>query len=139
VVQRHLDALATLGDPRAQALRRRVTRWLLDEFPIPARLYRDAVRQLLREDRFARGTLRIDRKLVSPTSIAAPVLVIADPQSRLAPLSASQPVLAAGGRRRKVLRYDAEPGIGCRHVGALVGPAAQTEIWPKVAAWLAEL
>jgi len=139
VVQRQLDALTTIGDARALALRRRVTRWLLDEFPIPARLYREAVEQLLREDRFARGLLRIDGKLARPASILAPVLVIADPQSRLAPLSASQPVLAAGRRRCKVLRYDAERGIGCRHVGALVGPSAQTVIWPKVAAWLAEM
>jgi len=139
VLQRQVDRMLIIGDREAGALRMRVTRWLLDEFAMPTQLYREVVEELLRDDGFARGGLKIGGRTVDAGAIAAPVLAIVDPLSRLAPPAASHPVLKVPSRRSAMLRYRGDRGIGCRHVGSLVGPSAQRDIWPKAAAWLSQI
>src|SRR5262249_4681838 len=80
-----LDGLMALSDPVALRTHLAVRRWALDEFPMPARLFDEAVEQLFREDRFARGILRIGDRQLGPRDLGGRVLAVVDPASAVVP------------------------------------------------------
>jgi polyhydroxyalkanoate synthase subunit PhaC len=130
------DALASAADPAAWRTHLQVERWALDEFALPRGLVSDLATQIVREDRFARGTLRIGRRSAAPSRIAAPLLCVVDPRCRLVPPASVLPVVeAAGSRCKTVLHYEGDIGVSLQHVGPLVGRRAHALLWPKILDW----
>ncbi|HEY0833938.1 MAG TPA: alpha/beta fold hydrolase [Azospirillum sp.] len=129
------DRLASLADPRDARLHARVMRWALDEFAMPARLFEDVVERLYREDRFARGTLRLGSRTVGAAAIACPVLAVVDPRSTVIPAASTLSALG-GVPDLWVLHYEGDRGVALQHVGVLVGRSAHAALWPNMLAWL---
>ena len=131
------DALASAADPAAWRTHLQVERWALDEFALPRRLVAEIAFRIVREDRFARGTLRIGRRSAAPSRIAAPLLCVVDPRCRLVPPAAVLPVVeAAGSRDKTVLHYEGDVGVSLQHVGPLVGRRAHALLWPRILDWI---
>jgi polyhydroxyalkanoate synthase len=133
-----LDRMLSLPSVQATALHLRVRRWTLDELPMPARLFEEVSRELYRENRFALGTLELAGRRAHPRAIRAPILVVADPRSRIVPRS---DLLAYGTRTSSTdvefLDYRGDVGVMLQHVGVLVGANAHRQVWPRIIGWLA--
>jgi polyhydroxyalkanoate synthase len=137
VWHRWTDLLASLGDPAAFLTHLRVSRWALDEFPFPGRLFEHVLERLYRRDAFARGELVVGGRRASPDRLTMPMLHVLDPRSRVVAPSSVVPVhQAAPSPDKPLLRYHGEPGVGFQHVGVLVGRRAHAELWPELLAWL---
>jgi polyhydroxyalkanoate synthase len=137
---RLLDALASAADPQRLRTHWLVERWTLDEFALPRRLVAELAAQIVRENRFARGTLEIDARSAAPARLAAPLLAAVDPRCPLVPPGAVLPVVeAAASRDKTVLHYEGDVGVALQHVGPLVGRNAHARLWPKIVEWLARL
>jgi polyhydroxyalkanoate synthase len=131
------DALASLADPAALRTHLQVERWTLDEFALPRRLVAELSTRIVREDRFARGTLRIGRRAAAPSRLTAPLLCVIDPRCRLVPPATVLPLLqAAASRDKTVLRYEGDVGVSLQHVGPLVGRRAHALLWPRILEWI---
>ncbi len=136
-LERAADLLASLPDRHALETHLRVTRWTLDEFPLPARLFEEVVEWLYREDRFMRGTLVVSGEAVAPARLEAPALAVVSPHSRVVPPSSVLPFLdASASPHREVLWYRGDRGVALQHVGALVGAEAHRRLWPAILGWL---
>ena len=143
VWERLWDRLVIAGDRDLWSLHMKVERWALDEFAMPAPLFRDVVDLLYREDRFARGLLDVDGRRADPARLGRlPVLAVVDPASRVVPpASALGPLRPgpSGGGRPVVLEHGPDPGTALRHVAALVGREAHRTLWPTILSWLRAL
>lgn len=140
VWERLWDRLTIAGDPGLWSLHMRVERWSLDEFAMPAPLFRDVVDLLYREDRFARGQLDVAGRRAEPGRLGRlPVLAVVDPGSRVVPPASALGPLRDGGGRPVVLEHGPDPGTALRHVAALVGREAHRTLWPDILSWLRAL
>ena len=136
--ERLLDALLSAGDPACLRTHLLVERWALDEFALPRRLVAELATQIVRGDRFVRGTLQIGGRSAAPIGLTAPLLCVLDPRCELVPPGAVLPFVAAAASRDKtVLHYDGDVGVSLQHVGPLVGRSAHALLWPKIVAWIA--
>lgn len=134
---RWADRVASIADPERLVLHTRVERWMLDELPVPGRLFADVVEGLYREDRFMRGVLQVGEHRVGPGHLAAPVLAVIDPRSRVVPpVSVLSFLRAAASAEKHVLHHEREIGVSLQHVGVLVGPRAHRDLWPRILAWI---
>ena len=134
---RLLDAVLSAGSPAAMHTHLLVERWAADEFALPRRLVAELATQIMREDRFVRGTLEIEGRAALPRRMTSPLLCVLDPRCALVPPAAVLPfVEAAGSRDKTVLRYEDEVGVALQHVGPLVGRRAHERLWPQILDWV---
>ena len=130
------DRFLSAGDPAALRTHLLVERWTLDEYAMPSALFADVV-ALYREDRFMRGTLRIEGQTAAPSNVTMPVLAVVDPDSDVVPPSSVIPFLdALPDRNWTLLHYEGDTGIALRHVGVLAGRNAHRILWPEILAWI---
>jgi polyhydroxyalkanoate synthase len=138
LAQRWTDLAASLCNPSALAVRIRMERWALDEFPLPGALFDDIVERLYREDRFLHGALKIGDEITGVGRLRSPTLAVVNPRSLVVPPVAVLDGLAAVRSLSScVLRFEDGAGAGLQHLGPLISPAAHRRLWPKVFDWLA--
>lgn len=134
---RWLDAAVNAGDRRALEVHARIDRWALDEARLPARLVRDIVLGLYRDNSFGRGTLVLDDRSVGPKDLDLPVLVVQNTADDVAPPASIAPALRVLPTADAcLLSYPGEQGCALQHLGLLVGQAAHAQLWPQIVAWL---
>jgi polyhydroxyalkanoate synthase len=134
---RLVDAACSIADHHALDIHARVERWALDEVPLPGRLVHQIVEWLYRENRFCRGTLRADGRLIGPSSLAAPTLAVVNTADEVAPLTSVKPFTdAMPSGRARIIEYPGEVGVCLQHLGILVGRQARTHVWPEIVSWL---
>jgi polyhydroxyalkanoate synthase len=103
---------------------------------MPSALFADVV-DLYREDRFLRGTLRVEGQTAAPRNLTMPVLAVVDPESDVIPPSSVMPFLDALPHRNwTLLHYEPDTGVALRHVGVLAGRNAHSILWPEILAWI---
>ncbi|WP_349617736.1 alpha/beta fold hydrolase [Azotobacter salinestris] len=137
VQARWTDWLNSLSDREALQTHLLVTRWTLDELPMPRRLFEEVVELLYRENRFMGGTLTVGGRPATPAGAKTPVLSVVDPRSHVVPPDAVLPFhAAAGSGDAQLLWYEGDVGVALQHVGVLVGRRAHREVWPQVLQWL---
>ncbi|OWW22044.1 alpha/beta fold hydrolase [Noviherbaspirillum denitrificans] len=137
-VERYGDFMASLGSTRTLRTHMLVERWMLDESPMPGRLFEQVVEDLYRKDSLMRGTLTIAGRTVSPRNVTAPLLSVYDPHSVVIPPDS---VIAfheaTGSDEKRLLAYEGDTGVALAHVGALMGENAHRILWPQIFSWLA--
>jgi polyhydroxyalkanoate synthase len=134
-----LDALISAGDPDLSTTHMRVRRWTLDEFAMPARLFRDIVITLYRDDEFYGGALAIDEQHLGPDHMTMPILAVVNPiNPDVPPWSTLRFLEQTHAPSCTVLNYAGEPGVALQHVGILVGRQAHATVWPRISGWLQE-
>ena len=136
VWSRLADLFASLADPQALAVHIRVARWALDEAPLSGRLVGQILGWLYREDRFYRGTLPVQGRVVGPGDLKTPTLAVVDAADEIAPLAAVKPFLDAAPAASRLIDHLGETGVGLQHLALLVGRQAHSVVWPEIIAWI---
>jgi polyhydroxyalkanoate synthase len=132
-----VDRLQSALDLRALRTHLRVVRWMLDEMPLPRKLFNEVVDGLYREDRFMRGVLAVDGRSASPDRVRCPILSVVEPHSRVVPARSVLPLhRVARSTDTQVLWYGGDVGVALQHAGALVGRRAHRDLWPKILDWI---
>lgn len=131
------DLVRSFPDLEAFRTHFAVRRWMLDETPLPKRLFREVVEFLYKDDMFFKGTLKVGGQSADPSIIDLPILAIVDRDCRIVTPSSVLPFLEkTKSPDARVLWYPGDDGILFRHAGVLVGRNAIAYIWPEVASWL---
>jgi polyhydroxyalkanoate synthase len=136
VWSRLFDAAASLTDFQALGLHARVSRWALDEVPVPGALTAQILRWLYREDRFRRGVLPVKGRLVGPSDLSTPTLAVVDAADDVAPSGAVKPFLDAAPAVSRLIEHAGETGVVLQHLAVLIGREAHRSVWPEIVAWI---
>lgn len=128
-----IRTLETAHDPAKRTAGAALEKWASDNIPFPADAYRRYIGELYQQNQLIDGTHRIAGRRVDLGRIRCPVLsVVADRDTICPPKAAIALGPASGSTDVDVLR------VRGGHVGAVVGSAAQTIMYPQLAAWLVE-
>ena len=106
-----------------------MARWVGDNPPFPARAFQQWVTWLYKENRLAKGTLRLRDARVDLGSIDLPLLVITAGADHIAPRHTTLPLLDLVSSP-DVTHLDRPGG----HIGLMAGSKARKELWPDLAA-----
>jgi polyhydroxyalkanoate synthase len=120
------------GEPRRAAYQA-MARWVADNPPFPARAYRDWITTMYKENGLVQGRMRLRGQRVDLSLIHQSLLVVTAGADHIAPPEGTHPLLGLVSSE-DVTRLDRPGG----HIGLMAGSKARKEIWPDIAAWLAE-
>jgi polyhydroxyalkanoate synthase len=111
-----------------------MAKWVGDNPRFPAAAFSDWITWLYKENRLANGTLRLRGQPVDYAAIRCQsVLVVTAAADHIAPREGTLPFLDMA--TTDDLTHLDRPG---GHIGLMAGSKARTQIWPDIAAWLAE-
>ena len=121
-----------LGDPSFDVRGwQAMYRWVNEGVPFPSAAYRQWITQFYQGNKLARGTLSVAGQRVRLENIRCPLLNVAAAADQIAPRATTSAIV------RRVGRSDTEELVlAGGHVGIVVGRAASTNLWPRVADWL---
>jgi polyhydroxyalkanoate synthase len=120
------------GEPRRAAYQA-MARWVSDTPPFPAQAYRDWITTMYKENRLVQGRMRLRGERVDLSRIDQSLLVVTAGADHIAPPEGTHPLLELVSSE-DVTRLERPGG----HIGLMAGSKARKEIWPDIAAWLAE-
>ena len=120
------------GQSRREAYQT-MARWVADNPPFPARAYREWITWMYKENRLAQGTMRLRDRPVDLSKVEQNLLVVTAGADHIAPRVGTLPMLDMVGSE-DITHLDRPGG----HIGLMAGSRARKEIWPDLAAWLAE-
>lgn len=133
------DLVASLPDDVAAAIHMRVVRWMMDEFPLPGRLFEEILEHLYRDNRFVRGSLEVSGRSVGVEGLRCPVLAVVNPAGGVVPPASVLAAVDMGKQpSSRILTYQAVCGPALQHVGPLVAPGAHERLWPEIIGWIEE-
>ena len=111
-----------------------MAKWVGDNPRFPQAAFRDWIRLMYKENRLADGTLSLRGRTVDLAAIRhQAVLVVTASADHIAPREGTLPFLTAV-TTPDLTHFDRKGG----HIGLMAGSKARKEIWPDLAAWLAE-
>jgi polyhydroxyalkanoate synthase len=136
--ERWIDGALSVADPTLARRHWQVERWALDEFALPRRLVAQLVVQIVREDRFARGTLDVRGRRAAQSGVRAPLLCVIDPQcSLIPPATVLSFVDAAASRDKSVLHYERDGRrVAAPRRAAGQPTRAHASLWPRIVQWI---
>ena len=120
------------GNVRVEA-HQAMAKWVADNPPFPGRAYSEWITWMYKENRLARGTMRLRDRPVDLRKVEQNILVVTAGADHIAPRGGTLPLLDVVGSE-DVAHLDRPGG----HIGLMAGSKARKEIWPDLASWLAE-
>ena len=109
-----------------------MAKWVADNPRFPGRAYREWITWMYKENRLARGHIRLRGRRVDLRGIEQNLLVITAGADHIAPREGTLPILELVASA-DVTHFDRSGG----HIGLMLGAAAREGIWPDIADWLA--
>ena len=119
------------GEPRRDAYQP-MARWVGNNPPFPSGVYRDWITSMYKENRLARGRMRLRRERVDLRRVDQALLLVTAGADHIAPPHGTKPLLDLVSSE-DITCIDRPGG----HIGLMAGSHARKEIWPDIAAWLA--
>jgi polyhydroxyalkanoate synthase len=110
-----------------------MAKWVADNPPFPSRAYREWITWMYKENRLARGRMRLRGRRVDLGEIDQNLLVVTAGADHIAPPPGTAPIFDLVSSE-DVTHFDRPGG----HIGLMAGSRARQEIWPDLAGWLAE-
>lgn len=110
-----------------------MAKWVAGNPPFPSRAYREWITWMYKENRLVDGRLRLRGTRVDLRRIKQNLLLVTAGADHIAPREGTVPLLDLVSS--KDVTHLARPG---GHIGLIAGSKAKHEIWPELAAWLAE-
>jgi polyhydroxyalkanoate synthase subunit PhaC len=108
-----------------------MNQWNNDHVPFPGAAMEQMVRELIRENRLEKGTLRLGGRKVALKGITVPLLNVIAERDDIVPIASARPLRDLVGSK------DAENlTLAAGHVGLLAGRKAATETLPAIVEWL---
>lgn len=108
-----------------------MAKWVADNPHFPARAFREWIAWMYKENRLARGTLRLRGRRVDLSAIEQNLLVVTAAGDHIAARPETVPLLEMVSSE-DVTHLDRSGG----HIGLMAGSKARHEIWPDIADWL---
>jgi polyhydroxyalkanoate synthase subunit PhaC len=110
-----------------------MAKWVADNPPFPGRAFREWITWMYQENRLVDGRLQLHGERVDLHAIDQNLLVVTAGSDHIAPREGTVPLIDLVSS--KDVTHLARPG---GHIGLMAGSKAKHEIWPELAAWLAE-
>jgi polyhydroxyalkanoate synthase len=108
-------------------------KWVADNPPFPGKAWAQWVRWLYQDGALVSGRVRLRDRCVDLRRIEQNMLVVTAAADHIAPREGTMPIFDLVSSQ-DVTHFDRPGG----HIGLIAGSAARKEIWPDLAAWLAE-
>lgn len=105
--------------------------WLHDSTPLPAKLFKDIIKKLYRQNLLAKNELKIGGKRIDLAKITASVLNIIGTHDQVATPESSEKLLELLGNVDKTQLM-----LDYGHLTIAVGSGAKEDFWQKSAEWL---
>ena len=124
---------ATLEGKAKPAAYQPMAKWVADNPPFPSRAFREWNTWMYKENRLARGRMRLRGRRVDLGDIEQNLLVVTAGADHIAPPPGTAPIFGLVSSE-DVTHFDRPGG----HIGLMAGSRAREDIWPDLAGWLAE-
>jgi polyhydroxyalkanoate synthase len=110
-----------------------MAKWVGDNPPFPGRAWSQWIRWMYQDEALVAGRMRLRGRRVDLRRVEQNLLVITAGADHIAPRAGTMPIfdLVASD---DITHIDRPGG----HIGLIAGSAARNQIWPEMAAWLAE-
>jgi len=110
-------------------------RWYETTVNLPGRWYLQAIKELFKENKFAKGEFVALGQLIKPQTITCPLYLLAGATDDITPADqVFNAVNFFGTPPDKIVKELTEGG----HIGLFMGSKALKDNWPKIASWLKE-
>lgn len=133
-VEKYIDLYEHIEDPAYLSKQETFARWYENPLDLPGRWYLQAITQLFKENRLAKGEFVGLGKRLSLKAVTCPVYLLAgegdDITTREQVFNAEHYLGTPAGQVVKTLA----PG---GHIGLFMGARTLTEYWPGIAQWIA--
>jgi len=133
-LEKYIDLYEHIDDPAYLSKQETFARWYENPLDLPGRWYLQAITQLFKENRLAKGEFVGLGKRLSLNAITCPVYLLAgegdDITTREQVFNAERYLGTPAGQVVKTLA----PG---GHIGLFMGARTLTEYWPGIARWIA--
>ena len=110
-----------------------MAKWVADNPPFPGRAFAQWLQWLYHDDALVSGRVRLRGNRVDLRRIDQNVLVVTAEADHIAPRAGTRSIFDLVCSE-DVTHFDRPGG----HIGMIAGSAARKQIWPDIAAWLAE-
>ena len=110
-----------------------MAKWVADNPPFPGRAWSQWIRWMYQSDALPEGRIRLRGRQVNLDRVDQNMLVVTAGADHIAPRPGTTPIFDLVASE-DVTHLDRPGG----HIGLIAGSAARKEIWPEMAAWLAE-
>jgi len=132
-IKEHIDLYEHLDDPAFVAKREIFARWYENPLDLPGRWYLQAIRQLFKENRFAKGEFVGLGRRLNLKAITCPVYLLAGESDDI---TSKEQVFDADkylGTPKERIEKKLVPG---GHLDLFMGSRTLKETWPLVARWI---
>ncbi len=110
-----------------------MAKWVADNPPFPGRAWSQWIKWIYQDDALVGGRIRLRGRRVDLNRIEQNVLIVTAVADHIAPRAGTLPIFDLVSSK-DVTHFDRAGG----HIGLIAGSAARKQIWPELAAWLAE-
>jgi len=133
-IQDHIDLYEHIDDPTYVAKEEAFARWYENPIDLPGRWYLQAIKQLFKENRLAKGKfVGLGRKL-DLRNITCPVYLLAGAADDITTPEQVLDVAKYIGTSKARITQKTVPG---GHIGLFMGARTLREHWPAIARWIA--
>jgi polyhydroxyalkanoate synthase len=110
-----------------------MAKWVADNPPFPGRAWAQWIRWIYQDGALVEGRVRLRGHRVDLRRIDQNLLIVTAGADHIAPRAGTMPIFDLASSE-DVTHFDRPGG----HIGLIAGSAAHNQIWPEMAAWLAE-
>jgi polyhydroxyalkanoate depolymerase len=133
-IQDHIDLYEHINDPAYIAKEESFNRWYENPIDLPGRWYLQAITQLFKENRLAKGTFIGLGRTLDLRNITCPLYLLAGAADDI---TTPEQVLGAknyvGTPKERIVEKIVPGG----HIGLFMGSRTLKESWPEIARWIA--
>jgi polyhydroxyalkanoate synthase subunit PhaC len=129
-----LDLLLHLWDGEFLKRQALLNQWLNDLLPFPGEAYRQFIKEFIQANKLLKRELSIAGRLIDPSLIICPVLVLAHTEDLLAPPDSAKAIVDLVTSADREFFEVSGGNVG--HIDIVVGSEGPTVTWPKVRSWL---
>lgn len=130
---RWLDVCRRIDDPEFVTTFLAMERWGADPVPFPGEVYRQYIKDCYQHNLFCQGRMEVGSERIDLRRIGCPLLNLIAEHDTIAPPPMSEPLPSlVGSRDCQTMRFP----VG--HIGLSASSKAPKQVWPHVAAWLAQ-
>lgn len=130
---RWLEVCRRIDDPDFVTTFLAMERWGADAVPFPGEVYRQYIKDCYQHNLFCQGRMQVGGEVIDLGRIRCPLLNLIAEHDTIAPPAMSEPLpRLVGSQVATTLRFP----VG--HIGLSASSKGPTQVWPRIAAWLAE-
>jgi len=129
-----LDLVLHLRDREYLKRQQLLYQWLNDLLPFPGEAYRQFIKECVQGNKLFKGELFIGGRLINPSRITCPVLLLAHKEDLLAPPESARALLNLVASEDREFFEVSGGDVG--HIDILIGREGPQVTWPKVSSWL---